>query len=465
MKRFVYVLMPVFVLALTATAFAQGGGKPVTTSDQNGETVKVTVSGGIDVDFVYRDGELREEGYATTFGADNEDVSSIEGTVRVRLDIELTNKVSAVVELANYRVNGGAVTSFWGDNGEDLDVFFSEANIKLSDVLQQGLNLTAGVVPWSWNIRGKGGSLVFDPRHSAGVETTLTVAGSNIPTGRDELQPAGLLASYNRDAITLDIALLPAIDEGGKAGGDEAAYALGLYYKLANFKEGSRIGILAALMADAGPEFNVYTVGAGANIIGIGSMETLEIFAEVYFNFGDAGQTGTTTIDAKGFAFQVGVQYGFAGEQKPWVGAKLTWFSGDDNSVSGADEEENFISYESIDDLLVLEDQYFGLNVRSNYMAIKVSGGASLSVGGTPNNLDLGLVVGFARLDEDVTFAGGDEDDLGLEFDVNVRYNISKQTALDIRIGYLTGSDVLENLTAETEDKTYVGSLGFDVRF
>lgn len=470
MKRETFVLVPCFVLALAATALAQGGGKPVSLNDQNGDTMKVTVGGGVNLDWVFRSGEVverRAEGLGAGATA-SDDANTFEGRVFVRFDVELSNKISAAIEVSNQRLDGtsgdGGVGTTWGSDAESSGAFISEANIKLGEVLSEQFDLTVGVVKPSFNIRGKGGSLVFDPRNSDQINTTLSSA-TNLPQGANELQPTGFVGTYGRDALSLDIWLLPALDEGGAASADEAAYGFGLYYKLDQFGAGSRLGVLAISFDDAANDFNVWTYGAGATIQGL--MEGLEVFAEFYLNTGDAGTTGTgSTVDAKGTCIQVGANYAFAGmDSKPWVEGKLTQYSGDD--TAGDDEEENFLSYESVSDLLILEDQYYGLNVRSNYSAIKILGGMGLSMGAGTNNVELSVGLGIAQAVEDITAAA--EDDLGNEIDVKIKYNLSKQASLTFALGYLTGSDALETLTtdgADTGDDTlWAFVLGFDVRF
>ncbi|MHC4605813.1 MAG: hypothetical protein ACYTAF_02625, partial [Planctomycetota bacterium] len=80
MKRFTYVLVPVFVLALTVAAFAQESNLVEDAED----TVKITVSGGIDLDYVHMNGEILEAKGAAD-GTD--DTNFIFGHTNIRLDI------------------------------------------------------------------------------------------------------------------------------------------------------------------------------------------------------------------------------------------------------------------------------------------------------------------------------------------------------------------------------------------
>lgn len=69
---------------------------------------------------------------------------------------------------------------------------------------------------------------------------------------------------------------------------------------------------------------------------------------------------------------------------------------------------DDFLSYENSNDLRVLEDQTFGLDIDSNYFSVKLMGGAALTVGSgqLPNNLELSLRIGLDRLIEEISGPG-----------------------------------------------------------
>jgi hypothetical protein len=339
-------------------------------------------------------------------------------------------------------------------------VNITEASVTLNEFLNEAMTFTLGVVPYSINFT-PGGSMLFDPRYSAQLGGTVNTA---MPMGNDELQPTGLLVNYARDQITLDFLLLPAIAEGGELTDDEAAYgAVFTYADESLGAEGSFVGATVMLFNIAGPGgysgSQVFTVGGGATLIDT-FVERLTLFGEVYFQFGTVFDQGGADLDAGGFAFQLGGQYNLEGENKPFVAAKVTWFTGDDDATDS--DEDNFISYESIDDFLIMENQYFGLNMRSNYWAIKFFGGASFSVGGQPNDMDLVAKVGLFTASEDI----GTEDALGIELNVMGCYHVNKQTTLDAGVGLLFSSDVLEAMTApDDEDSTWVFTIGTKTDF
>ncbi len=478
MKKFTPVLAACFVLALAAGAAAQE--KPVTTTKEMTDTVKVTVSGSVVLDYVWRSGEVAVFKFAEfdpgppptlTVGPES-GTNTFEGEVGVRVNVDLSDKVSAVVEFGKERVDLGVVP-FAGDSQlVDQDVVIRELHVNIAEFLDPALRLQVGITTWSFDVRGRGSSFAFDPRHSQSITRNVSNVEDDafsLPLralAADELDPIGGWLQYKRDALTLDVVFLPMIVEGGPPAEDEALYAVDLFYNLDD--KGSRIGAILALSSFAGGDTSVFTLGGGATLRNL--VPNLELYGEIYLQFGNAGKIGDDTLDAGGIAFQVGAQYQLEGDMAPWVGANITWISGDGDDDPTDDQVDNFLSYENVNDLIILEDMYFGYDWDANYFAIKLSGGLALSVGGGKNNLELSAILGITRTVEDVQFASGGEDGLGNELDFKARWILTKQASLHGAVAFLFSSDVveqtMEDLGAEDpDDSAILYTLGADLRF
>ena len=112
---------------------------------------------------------------------------------------------------------------------------------------------------------------------------------------------------------------------------------------------------------------------------------------------------------------------------------------------------------------------YYGYDVDSNYSVIKVNVGAKFATL-RENDLQLDLMVGFARHAEETPFGAQGVDELGNEVDVRASWEISKQFAFKGAFAILTGSDLVEqSLTTggstDPEDSTWLWYLGFDLRY
>ncbi|HEY3226251.1 MAG TPA: hypothetical protein VGK61_04550 [Planctomycetota bacterium] len=451
------LLAPALVLALAASAFAQGVSK----QDSNTETVKITVSGGFDMDWVYRAKELTE-----VLGGSGEDEGRIESNANVRFDIDLTEKVSVLVNLATVRLNGnyGNIGQL-GNGGQNVELW--DLAVKMQEVLDPAVTIQLGTQnDLMFDIRGNGSALFFAPGKSGSFASN---AGGTTIGDLNYNQVAGAVVWYNRDAAHLAVALLPAIQEGGPASNDEAAYAAMLYYDLDSVGKGSRLGVILAVDAVAdfvpasggGSTSQVITIGAGASLKGLGGMNNLEVFAEFYFQSGDIGTTGS----AGGTAFKLGGHYAFENEMAPWVELSFTILSGDDDLVDP--DVDSFLSYENVNDLMIIESNTFGFNWNTNLTAIKIMGGLSFTSGGgaAKNNLSLTGALGICTATEDVAVATGNQDGLGTEFDVKLTWQYSKAVALEAAVGFLFGSDILEGITAAAEDSTNLFTLGISGKF
>lgn len=473
MRKFTIATIPAFVLALALSAAAQE--KPITTNKENKDTLKASVSGAVVLDYVWRSSEITTftEGFSAGLTADAE--GTFEGHLAIRMDVDLNDKVAAVVELGTKRVDGFAINE-WGNNTAE-GIQLREARVVVSDFLTQGLKLGVGISDWSFDVRGKGNSMAFDPRHSQ----TATRNGGTSEEGLgslaarasvpEEMEPVGFWLGWTNQQITLEFVALMAVIEGGSASADEALYAIDFWYALDQIGKGSKVGAIIAVGTGLGSHTSVFTFGGGADFKLMDG--NLDVYGEFYVQFGEAGEIFLKTDEAKanGTAFQIGATYTIP-NNNIWLGLNLTYFSGDGDAVASADDSvDRFMGYESISDLLILEDMYFGFDWDSNYMAFKFSGGVALSLGAGKDNLRLSAIVGFARTVEDVAFSAViNEDALGTEVDLKAQWVLTKQASLNFAVAFLFGSDVLEQSMGgagnpDAEDNASLFTFGADLRF
>jgi hypothetical protein len=483
-------------LCLAAQA-ASAQERPVTSRQDRGDTLKVNVSGHMTMDAVWRSSEttFMTEGF-TSGGETSDGETSIEGRLGVRFDAELSDKISVVIEIGKERVDG-TIDEFNGGSSEDVRLL--EAHIMLNEFLRPGLKAQMGISTWNFDVRGKGRSFAFDPRHSQSVARNwrtgedVLVAAAGTAAGWAErgdepgtLYPVGVTLTYVKDNVTIDVVALPMVIEGGNPSEDEALYALDLWYNLDSaVSKGSRLGLIVAVN-NIGPGLPTVPAGIGNHRTGVvtlgggivlnGLADGLEIYGEGYIQFGNAGQQVTAgeedEVKAKGKAGQVGFEYRIPGNvNNMWLGANVTYVSGDGDD-SANDNVDTFLGYENVRDLLILEDQYFGFDVDVNYTAFKISAGATFSVGQGKNNVDFMVIAGFARANEDVVISSTEgEDKLGNEFDATFVYHVNKQVNVHTAFAYLAGSDILEEAMgggssgSDASDKAMLATLGFDVKF
>src|SRR5439155_1939991 len=109
-----------FALCLTALS-AAAQKKPVMTSKSNSDTVKVTVNGDVVLDYVWRGREIAEFVVPAGFGGGpgSHSVNEFEGYAAIRLNADLSDKVSAMIEIGTKRVDNGFIQN-WGNAGANV---------------------------------------------------------------------------------------------------------------------------------------------------------------------------------------------------------------------------------------------------------------------------------------------------------------------------------------------------------
>ena len=157
--------------------------------------------------------------------------------------------------------------------------------------------------------------------------------------------------------------------------------------------------------------------------------------------------------------------------------------TGDDDppatTITGDGSVDTFMSYEAVNDLMILEDATWGFDWDSNYHAVKVKAGIMM----TPR-LELSGIVGIVHTMEEVVFLGPAgtrrASFLGYEVDGRIRWSLNKQVSLTAAVAFLMDSDVLEgsmespsagaivnpfaNGTA-SQDSASLYVIGFDLSF
>jgi len=447
-------------LCLSAAA-AVAQDRPVTTGQGKADTVKIHLTGSLDMDYVQRDKALMD-----TMGFGVSSANTVEGSISIRADVELTEKITGAVEISRARTNDvfGGVVPFLGADIGNL-IILRDAHLKASDFMAQGLSVKLGIQNWSFDTRGKGSAFVFSPYYAQtmqknldltpGQDTFGALAGRTGILNAQEQEPMGIHVNYKSGSFQLDLVALPMIQEGLDAKDDEALYAADFWYDLAeSMGKGSRVGAIVSVSNVPGSESKFITAGAGANLAFSGG---LEIYGEGYIQSGSISDT----IDAAGHALQIGGRW--TGQDGMfWVELNFTLISGEDG---GDTDHDAFLSYENVNDLLIVEDMYFGLDIDTNYTAIKVMAGIMFDAGGGKKNMELALAVGFVTMTEEDP--SGD-DTIGTEIDVKGKYHLSKQAALVLNVGVLTSSDFLEANTGGPgvgDDATWLASFGFDLGF
>ncbi|MGE4619443.1 MAG: alginate export family protein, partial [Planctomycetota bacterium] len=164
-----------------------------------------------------------------------------------------------------------------------------------------------------------------------------------------------------------------------------------------------------------------------------------------YWQFGDYGtDAGGGTINQSGaYGLVAGLHYDLPESDEteaPWIDFSIWDISGDDDASDG--DNSSFVSYEFNNDTVVLEDAYYGLDIDSNYQAIKIKGGMNLS-----NEWSVQGLYAYATLNKNrggaASNPGNSSDKLGDEFDFRAVYRATDYLTFYFNAGLLQNAKAL----------------------
>jgi len=306
-KRLIVVLALLFVVGTSFAAFA--------------EVQNVKVSGDILVSGVARDhfNLATNEGDKSVLKQ-----SFLMSQIRLRVDADLTDNVSATVRLINERIwNGQNDTA--NDTGSASNIDLDLAYVTLKEFLYSPLSFTVGRQEINF-----GNGLIMG-NAKVGLNT------SNIPTDLSERKAFDAIrATLNYDPLVIDLvyAKIKQFNAGDRdtinLTGINATYAVNkntnvsgyYYFKRDNFKADKD----GATTSGRGKEDKANTVGA---LITSTLIEDLTLSGEAAYQFGRNDSNNTSQKKHDAWALQAMADYTFAKvKTTPKIGASYTYLSG-----------------------------------------------------------------------------------------------------------------------------------------
>jgi len=214
--------------------------------------------------------------------------------------------------------------------------------------------------------------------------------------------------------------------------------------------------MLALLTFGANSNSRIITIGGGFNWK---ATRCLEVYMEAYGQIGEFYEdfkrplpgddyywlsSQNKTIEQQAFAGYGGIRYtyipsskekGYAG-WRPFFDISYWWISGDKNPHDT--KNQDFIAYEDIDSTLVMEEDRYGLDLDTNYWALKLSAGYN-----PHKNVEFSVLYALFQRARDYTA----KDKIGNEVDIVIKWHYT--VALTFRFGigvvwdssYLLGDD------------------------
>lgn len=402
----------------------------------------IKVSGDISAQAITRDLSLGLTGTAK----DSEDF--LISQIRVRFDADLTENVSAVVQLLNERL-WGAENETTSDTGVDLDLGY----IVMKNFIYDPLTVTIG----RQNLRFGRGLIVGDPDTDNQVSDASALYGVADDLSLRKSFDA-IRATLDFSPLTLDIIYAKVKENATNVEDDVDLYGFNANYEVSD--NTTVEGYLFVKDKDQGATSaghnndKVYTVGIRGETTAINN---LTLYGEYAYQFGREYQgAGKSDLSRDAFAAQVGADYALKDSRNTVIGLCYTYLSGDDDS--------NDSDQDAWDPMF--EDQKVGeianlLFNNTNLQYVKLSVGTDLR-----QDIRLGLDYYYLRLAEKLsgsTMTGASsvisnneyaidssEKDIGNEIDLSLKYDYTEDVQLGMYAGIFLPGDLFDNANDST---------------
>lgn len=202
---------------------------------------------------------------------------------------------------------------------------------------------------------------------------------------------------------------------------------------------------------------------------------TVELFGEGHYqggafvNLPNATGSDVTRHEAFGGYGGIRFQAPYYPKSRPYLEVSYWTLSGDDGvalKTNGRmNENKDFISFENVNHSLILESSQIGLDLDSNYSAVKVQAGVTLW-----SKVDFSVFVGSYTLNEEPNAAllpagvTSVSDKLGTEVNVRLTWRPSETVRLSLALASLSGGTFFEDMQ-RADDSALAGSFAASVAF
>ncbi|MFQ5654141.1 MAG: hypothetical protein ACE5GW_05370 [Planctomycetota bacterium] len=374
--------------------------------------------------------------------------------VTVGLQSQLADEVYAMIELETpFNVfndtggsNSGTGTSVTGRRFIEVE----QAYVRWEDALTSGLTLKFGVQDFVKDFAGNGNPFLLDISHSespfgnptAGSDFGSPQSSSSGLVGSQEA--SGLYGRYDLGRTAID-AFYFTIAESFRENDDDVIFGSTLEHEIEAAGWNGKVGAVLYALQNDGASY-MWTWGGGGSMTGMNG--ELKVYGEAYTQFGEYLSSqpnpplnGRRILQRGAFAVYGGARYNFGvfGDLCPYIEASYWEISGDDNGANR--KNDNWVSFENNNDTLVLEDGYYGLDIDSNYRAIKIRAGINPTEAWTVEALYAYLELQDNDGTADNTTSRHSK--LGDEFDISARFRATDYLNFRLATGWVIDSKAL----------------------
>jgi hypothetical protein len=436
MKKVIFVSVG---LGLIFSALNIINAGQVTTDQTSSSAKKITVSGEIDMPMVSRDDGINR---VLDNNAEQDGDTLWLPLITINLDADVGDKISGFLQLQNERlVNNNAISGTAANvnslGGDNIPLSLKQALVKLEKFVIPELTFTYGLQNLKIALReGEGGFFLDTGNASSNAINRFLTSGVLEPRSKSTDEFSGFRFDYgslkdNNYQAVLFIGKITDTTNGiNQLSNDTKLNGAVAWYKLDN----KVFNALLSQILNSKNNTNIQTIGVGANYPGLG-VPDLNGYLEYYSQTGDFAVTRTVVAHSAS-AYRAGVKYDIQHTLKPYVDLSYWFLSGGGTAKTN----KKFVSLENVKSTMILEDEVFGLDLDSDYTAIKVKSGISTNVDidkdGSPEELKVTLLIGQFTKSGNPPATSRISDKLGTEIDLIV--TLQYTPSLGFTFGYAT---------------------------
>jgi hypothetical protein len=332
----------------------------------------------------------------------------------------------------------------------------------VEEFISSKLTMTYGAQDLKLTLRENEGAFFLDVSESntpGGFQALDGAVATRAARVRDTVEYSGFVFNYGslKDFnYQVDVVWGVTLETGAARTNDKLT-GVNVSYKLPGEKNVAKV--LLAQISESSVNRSIMDIGLGVNYFE--AVPNLEIYFEYHTQSGTLANNGVnaagqaTNVDQVASAYRIGGRYDFVDNPlKPYVDFSMWNLTGGNDSAtykSGSTkytENNHFVSYENCQSTLILEDHLLGLDLDSNYNAIKIEAGitTSLGLGGASLPLHVKMLLGQFSLNSEpwtvdpVLGAVKTDSGLGMEIDVLATLEYNENTSFVVGLGMLSSA-------------------------
>ncbi|KAF0247092.1 MAG: hypothetical protein FD180_31 [Planctomycetota bacterium] len=416
----------------------------------------------------------------------------------IRAEARLPKSAEVVVEIENARLRSNLFDSdTWGTDAnrvipgraDDFEALVEQAYIRVDNLFWNQLSVKIGLQDFALALRGPGDSFFADLQESefalvspvAESVTTGSLYGMRAPDGttpatagvfRDRADAGGARLTWNvaqKSLLFVDAFWFTTL-EGGVRHADERFYGLNADFLIPITEDRpSLVNVMFSGIDNDRAGSQIWTGGLGLDFSPMAPVG-LDIYLELYGQWGHYADTPAHGVHQRAFAGRAGVKLPLPLPLKPAIEGSVWLLSGDRGDPDDSTNRD-FVSYENINEALVVEDALYGLDIDSNYFSPRLRATATAKLF-NPDDLHIELLYAWFRFHREPARAGGPGRSdparkIGHEIDLRARFEFSEHASFSIFAGALLDSPWLAARDAfyTRTRRAFIGGVQLNVGF